>query len=238
MFSRPLLLNMSVYNSTTTITRMYVLRVTVINSVYNSTTTITRMFVLKATVIKSVRLQQYYYHHMNLCSLEHCYSKCQFTTVLLLSHECIFSRPLLLKVSVYNSTTTVRPMYVLKNTFIKRVSLQRYYYYHTYHRMYVLKGTVIKSVSLQELVLLLSDECTQFCRIKGCGGSLRLPAPIIFERLKLPQQIIYRRKQNLSESRNHKKYWENILVSRFYEQFSRNRRNLGHFRKFEKISFS
>ena len=52
------------------------------------------------------------------------------------------------------------------------------------------------------------------------------PPPIIFERLKLPQQIIYRRKENLSESPNHQKYWENILVSRFYEQFSRNRRNL------------
>ena len=64
------------------------------------------------------------------------------------------------------------------------------------------------------------------------------PPPIIFERLKLPQHIIYRRKENLSESPNHKKYWENSLVSRFDEQFSRNRRNLGHFRKFEKISNS
>ena len=64
------------------------------------------------------------------------------------------------------------------------------------------------------------------------------PPPIIFERLKSPQQIIYRRKENLSESPNHQEYWENILVSRFYEQFSRNRRNLGHFRKFEKISNS
>ena len=64
------------------------------------------------------------------------------------------------------------------------------------------------------------------------------PPPIIFERLKLPQQIIYRWKENLSESPNHKKYWGNILVSRSYEQFSRNRRNLGHFRKFEKISNS
>ena len=72
-------------------------------------------------------------------------------------------------------------------------------------------------------------------RMRRCGVA---PPPIIFERLKLPQQIIYRRKENLSESPNHKKYWENILVSRFYEQFSRNRRNLGHFRKFEKISNS
>ena len=48
------------------------------------------------------------------------------------------------------------------------------------------------------------------------------PPPIIFERLKSPQQIIYRRKGNLSESPNHQKiFWENILISRFYEQFSR-----------------
>ena len=80
---------------------------------------------------------------------------------------------------------------------------------------------------------------THICRIKGCGGAgWPPPPPIIFERIKLPQQIIYRRKDNLSESPNHQKYWENILVSRFYEQFSRNRRNLGHFRKFEKISNS
>ena len=81
---------------------------------------------------------------------------------------------------------------------------------------------------------------THICRIKGCGGAgcPPPPPPIIFERLELPQQIIYRWKENLSESPNHQKYWENILVSRFYEQFSRNRRNLGHFRKFEKISNS
>ena len=72
-------------------------------------------------------------------------------------------------------------------------------------------------------------------RMRRCGV---VPPPIIFERLKLPQQIIYRRKENLSESPNHQKYWENILVSRFYKQFSRNRRNLGHFRKFEKVSNS
>ena len=63
---------------------------------------------------------------------------------------------------------------------------------------------------------------THICRIKGCGGAGWPPPPIIFERLKLPQQIIYRRKENLSESPNHQKYWENILVS-FYEQFSRRR---------------
>ena len=61
------------------------------------------------------------------------------------------------------------------------------------------------------------------------------PPPIIFERLKLPQQSIYRRKENLSESPNHQKYWENILVSRFYEQFSRNRRNLGIFGSSQKF---
>ena len=96
-----------------------------------------------------------------------------------------------------------------------------------------------------------SDGCKfEMCLMKACiytylqnkrmrrCGVLPPPPPIIFERLKLPQQIIYRRKENLSESPNHQKYWENILVSRFYEQFSRNRRNLGHFRKFEKISNS
>ena len=62
--------------------------------------------------------------------------------------------------------------------------------------------------------------------------------PITFERLKLPQQIIYRRKGNLSESPNHLKYRENILISRFYEQFSRSSRNLGHCWNFEKISNS
>ena len=48
-----------------------------------------------------------------------------------------------------------------------------------------------------------------------------LPPITVFERLKLPKQIIYRRKGNLSESLNHFNYRENILISRFYEQFSR-----------------
>ena len=43
-----------------------------------------------------------------------------------------------------------------------------------------------------------------FCRIKRCGSAgCPPPPPIIFERLKLPQQIIYHRKGNLSESPNH-----------------------------------
>ena len=61
------------------------------------------------------------------------------------------------------------------------------------------------------------------------------PPLIIFERLKLPQQIIYRRKGNLSESPNHQKYRGNILIWRFYEQLSRSSRILGHFWKFEKF---
>ena len=64
------------------------------------------------------------------------------------------------------------------------------------------------------------------------------PPQIILERLKLPEQIIYRRKGNLSESPNHQKYWENNLISRFYEQSSRSSRILGHFWEFEKISNS
>ena len=61
------------------------------------------------------------------------------------------------------------------------------------------------------------------------------PRPIILERLKSPQPIIYRQKGNLLESPNNLKDRENILISRFYEHFSRNSRNLGHFWKFEKF---
>ena len=82
---------------------------------------------------------------------------------------------------------------------------------------------------------------TQICRIKGCGGAgcpPPPPQPILFERLKLPQQIIHLRKGNLSESPNHFKYRKNILISRFYEQFSPSSRILSHFWKYEKISNS
>ena len=68
------------------------------------------------------------------------------------------------------------------------------------------------------------DTCiTQFYRIKGggCSGA-PLPPPIIFEQQILPQQTIYRGKGNLTASRIHFKYWRNILISRFYENFSRN----------------
>ena len=68
--------------------------------------------------------------------------------------------------------------------------------------------------------------------MRRCGVG---PPPIIFERLKLPQQIIYRRKGNLSESPNQFKYRENILISRFYEQFSRSSRILGHFGSVKKL---
>ena len=86
--------------------------------------------------------------------------------------------------------------------------------------------------------LISTNGYTQFCRIKGWGGAECTLPPIIFERLKLPKQIIYRRKGNLSESPNHYEYRESVLISRFYEQFSRSSRNLGHFLKFEKISNS
>ena len=89
--------------------------------------------------------------------------------------------------------------------------------------------------TLKIKILSLIYTILQNKRMRRCGVA---PPPIIFERLKLPQQIIYRRKGNLSESPNHQKYWENILISRFYEQFSRSSRILGHFWKFEKISNS
>ena len=48
------------------------------------------------------------------------------------------------------------------------------------------------------------------------------PPPIIFEGRDLPQQTIYHWKGNLMASRIHFKYLKNILISRLYEQFSRN----------------
>ena len=96
----------------------------------------------------------------------------QLTTVGLLSHECMFSRPLLLKLSAHDSNTAITRTYVLKATVIRRVSLQqstaitRLYVFKktvlvllnvsvynstaTIKGMYVLKATVIKSVSSQE----------------------------------------------------------------------------------------
>ena len=107
-------------------------------------------------------------------------------------------------------------------------------------------GQVANFAKRDNSILIYTPNCcragiefnTQFCRIKGCGGAGWPPPPIIFERLKLPQQTIYRRKGNLSESPNHFKYRENTFFSRFYEQFSRSSRILGHFWKYEKISNS
>ena len=122
----------------------------------------------------------------------------------------------------------------------RQTEIQNHSTHHPHSHTRPPSHQITPSASLQghKKPLILSPGYTHICRIKGCGGAGCPPPPIIFERLKLPQQIIYRRKENLSESPNHQKYWENILVSRFYEQFSRNRRNLGHFRKFEKNSNS
>ena len=62
------------------------------------------------------------------------------------------------------------------------------------------------------------------------------PSPIIFEPLILPQQTIYRWKGNLTANRIHFKYLKNILISRFYEQFSRNGSAMTPEQLFEKIS--
>ena len=204
MFSRPLLLTqfktVLLLSHECIFSRPLLLKV----SVHNSTTTVTRIYVLKATIIESVSLQQYYYHHTNICSQGHCYQMCQFTTVMQLSHKWMFSRPLLLKVSVHNSTTTITRTYLLKNAVTKCVSLQHYYCYDTnvccqghcnqkcqfttvmqlshkwmfsrpllfksvslqhYHyyitQIYVLNVTVIKSVSLQHYYFYHTNVCSQ-----------------------------------------------------------------------------
>ena len=79
------------------------------------------------------------------------------------------------------------------------------------------------------------ERSTQFYRIKGGGGSGRPHQPIIFERQILPQQTIYRWKGNLTANRIPFKYWENILISRFYEQFSRNDSAMAPERLFKKF---
>ena len=48
------------------------------------------------------------------------------------------------------------------------------------------------------------------------------PPPIIFEGRSLQQQTIYHWKGNLAKSQIHFRYRQNILISRLYEQFSRN----------------
>ena len=62
------------------------------------------------------------------------------------------------------------------------------------------------------------------------------PPPIIFKPYILPQQTIYRWKGNLTANRIHFKYLKNILISRFYDQFSRNGSAMAPERMFEKIS--
>ena len=77
---------------------------------------------------------------------------------------------------------------------------------------------------------------TQFYRIKGGGGSPPPPPPIIFKWQILPQHTIHRWKGNLTASRIHFKYWNNILILRCYEQFSRNDSAMAPERLFEKVS--
>ena len=52
--------------------------------------------------------------------------------------------------------------------------------------------------------------------MRRCGVD---PPPIIFERLKLLQQIIYRRKGNLSESPNHKNIGKIVSFRDFMSNF-------------------
>ena len=48
------------------------------------------------------------------------------------------------------------------------------------------------------------------------------PPPIIFKRQNLTQTNYVSLERQLTANRIHFKYWKNILISRFYEQFSRN----------------
>ena len=70
----------------------------------------------------------------------------------------------------------------------------------------ILKIFSLRSPSMSKWIVY--HRFTHICRIKGCGGAAVRrcggagcppPPPIIFERLKLPQLIIYRRKENLNK---------------------------------------
>ena len=69
--------------------------------------------------------------------------------------------------------------------------------------MFLMFGIIVISEAEHETYGKNDYTYLQNKRMRRCGVA---PPPIIFERLKLPQQIIYRRKENLSESPNHKKY--------------------------------
>ena len=112
-----------------------------------------------------------------------------------------------------------------------------------YSDIYRLKRTYLQLRFLQDRIYILyiyTHTILQNKMMRRCGvpPPPPPPPPIIFDRLKSPQQIIYRQKESLLGSPNHLKYRENILISRFYEHFSRNSRDLGHFWKFEKLSNS
>ena len=70
------------------------------------------------------------------------------------------------------------------------------------------------------LYTLLQNKRWRWCREER--GRAPPPPPIIFEGRNLLQQAIYHWKGNLSKSSIHFRYQQNILISRPYEQFSRN----------------
>ena len=108
------------------------------------------------------------------------------------------------------SYDTGGPIIINRNQFDGQMFINLIYVFH-------FTSAFTKAMVKVKIYTYLQNKRMRRCRVAP-------PPPIIFERLKLPQQIIYHWKENLSESPNHQKYWENILVSRFYEQFSRNRR--------------
>ena len=87
-----------------------------------------------------------------------------------------------------------------------------------------------------------SPQCyfTQFIQggeSTGWGGGVEVlrapPSPIIFDRQILPQQTLYHWKGNLTASRIDFKYWKNILISRLYEQLSRNDSKMAVWKNFK-----
>ena len=83
-------------------------------------------------------------------------------------------------------------------------------------------------------------ESIQFCRIRDGGGAGRPPPPpppIVFEGRNLLQQTIYHWKGNLSKSPIHFRYRQNILISRLYDQFSRNDSGMAPEKNFKRLKY-
>ena len=117
---------------------------------------------------------------------------------------------------IYNVGRSRQPCSVLPTLVLGLTDSEKY-------EKYIIFLEVFKNLSLflKSLWIFFPWLYTQFCRISD-GGGVGHPPQIIFEGLNWPQQTIYLWKESLRETQIHFRYRKNMLISRLYEQFSRN----------------